>query len=133
MGIESAQLLCSAHYLKGTIKSIPYKLAFSHHPCAKWARESLDNYIWLCSLGIELCKEYTYRYEKIHGTQKVIEWCVKNKPEMLEGKGLTPFVLAMPEQYKCENAVQAYRNYYIGEKKHLFRWTKRDRPYWIGE
>ena len=44
----------------------PYKLTHKNHPCSVWARTSLDNFKWLGELGLELCKEYTYRYDKVH-------------------------------------------------------------------
>ena len=39
----------------------------------------------------------------------------------------------MPEEYRNENAVLAYRNYYLNCKSHLFKWTKREIPYWVKE
>jgi len=43
---------------------------------------------------------------------------------------MTPFALVMPEQYKQADAVEAYRNYYRFEKKHLHQW-KQNKPDWI--
>ena len=36
----------------------------------------------------------------------------------------------MPDKYKIDDPVQSYRNYYLGEKAHLAKWTKRDVPNW---
>ncbi len=37
----------------------------------------------------------------------------------------------MPEEYIIfEDAVQSYRNYYIGEKSSFAKWTKREIPDW---
>jgi hypothetical protein len=48
-----------------------------------------------------------------------------------ESIGLTEFPQAMPEQYKVPgDPVQAYRNFYVGEKLQFARWTRR-RPAWI--
>jgi hypothetical protein len=133
MPLESSQLLCSAHHMTGTDKNIiPYKLTHPNHPSAKWTRQSIDNYFWLCKLSMELCLEYTYRYGKRHACQRVVEWSINNLPRINE-TGLTPFALAMPDEYKCECPVKSYRNYYNGGKKHLFVWTKREVPHWIGE
>lgn len=111
-------------------KKIPYKSTHKNHPCAIWARESLDNYDFLCALGLALCKEYTFRYGKRHKTQDAVEWCIENKPA-IERKGITKFAQAMPEAYKSRSAVKAYRDYYNGEKKHLFSWKGRNRPRWV--
>lgn len=78
MIVETSQLLCSCHYLSNSKLNIPYKLTHKNHPCVLWVYKSLSNYIWLCKLGLEICKEYTYRYDKIHKSQTVIEWCIDN-------------------------------------------------------
>ena len=40
----------------------------------------------------------------------------------------------MPDQYKVpDDAVKAYRNYYIGEKAYFAKWTKRDMPEWFAK
>jgi hypothetical protein len=30
----------------------------------------------------------------------------------------------MPDKYKCDDTVTAYRNYYIGEKAYFAKWTR---------
>ena len=80
MILETAQLLCGSHWSTGS--EAPYKLSHKNHPCSIWVRQDLNNYLWLCELGLELCKEYSYRYGKRHKTQEIIEWCVCNKPNI---------------------------------------------------
>lgn len=132
MPLESAQILCSSHYISGGQNTPPYKLTHEKHPCVKWCNNSLSNYLWLVDFGIELCKEYTFRYGKIHSCQEVIRWCKRNVPN-INDIGPTSFAQAMPEQYKCDDAVKAYRSYYLNEKQHLFNWKNRPIPYWIKE
>jgi hypothetical protein len=126
MTLETAQLLCSAHWVVGG--QAPYKLAHKNHPCSIWVRSSLSNYIYLCNLGLALCSEYEYRYNKIHKSKSVISWCLTNLPD-LKDIGLTPPALAMPEQYKSSDPVKAYRNYYIYEKS-FAKWKFRSIPFW---
>jgi hypothetical protein len=128
MIVESAQMLCTAHWQTGS--KAPYKPTHTNHPCNLWVRESLDNYIFLCKLALSLCKEYTLRYGKIHKSQDVIEWCVKNKPKIAR-RGLTKFALAMPESYKSNNAIKSYRDYYRNEKKDFLNYTKTKKPRWL--
>jgi hypothetical protein len=131
MILETAQLLCGVHHVTETnIDNIPYKLSHKNHPCSIWARESLTNYLWLCELGLELCREYTYRYEKRHKSQDIIEWCLFNKPN-IEDKGFTEPAKAMPDEYKVKSVVQSYRNYYNGEKVSFSKWKKRKIPKWF--
>ena len=130
MILETAQLLCSAHHvISNGSEEVPYKLSHKNHPCSIWVRESLSNYLYLCELGLELCKEYTYRYEKRHKSQDVIEWCIINKVQICD-KGVTEPPKAMPDEFKVKDVVQSYKNYYIGAKSSFAKWKKRETPYW---
>ena len=127
MCLEYAQLLCTARRQHGD-DNAPYRATHKNHPSALWVQESLDNYIWLCSLGIELCKEYTIRYDKRHKCQDVIEDCLHNPPN-IDSQGITPLRMAMPDIYKSNCPVRSYRDYYMSDKRHLANW-KRDVPEW---
>jgi hypothetical protein len=131
MILETAQLLCGVHHMSNSKYEIPYKLSHKNHPCSIWSRECLENYIWLCDLGLELCKEYTYRYGKRHKSQDVIEWCVVNLPNLSTKGNLTTFALAMPIECKIGSPVDSYREYYRKEKKSFATWKNREIPYWF--
>jgi hypothetical protein len=128
MILESAQLLCTAHWVSGG--EAPYRKTHVNHPSNKWVRESLSNYKWLCELGMELCKEYTYRYGKIHKTQQHIEWLIDNLPN-IEDKGFTEMPQAMPDECKMEDPIEGYRNYYNIEKAYMCKWKGRLEPEWF--
>lgn len=130
MILETCQLLCSAHYVSDSSFTPPYKLTHKNHPCAIWVRKSLSNYKWLVDLGLELCKEYTHRYSKIHATQKHLMTLSTNLPP-IEDLGFTEPVQAMPDEYKNEDPIIAYRNYYNADKKKLHSWKNRPKPSWI--
>lgn len=131
MILETAQLLCGVHHATNSQYDAPYKLSHKNHPCAIWARECYENYVWLCDLGIELSIEYTYRYGKKHKSQNIIEWCIVNKPNLKSYNNLTPFPLAMPSHCKIGNPVESYREYYRIEKKDFANWKNRTKPYWF--
>lgn len=128
MILETAQLLSTAHWLSGG--EGPYRATHKNHPSAIWARSNKSNYRWLCELGMELCKEYTYRYGKIHKTQQHLEWLSTNIPNIPNGKFTQP-TLAMPDQYKSDNHIDSYRLYYIKDKSHLHSWKNRKTPEFI--
>jgi len=128
MILETAQILSSAHWMTGS--EAPYRLTHKNHPCSIWARGSLKNYIWLCDLGKELCAEYTFRYDKIHKTQEVIQLLSENRPSLPVSKN-TKFPRAMPEKYHHKNIVKSYRDYYIGEKFDILSYKKRGEPKWM--
>ena len=129
MILETAQLLCGSHWVIGN--EAPYKLSHKNHPCSIWVRESLSNYLYLCDLGLELCKEYTYRYGKRHKSQDVIEWCLINKPNIHDVDFTSP-PLAMGDEFKIENnVIESYRNYYREGKKLIVSWKNRVIPSWF--
>lgn len=138
MILESSQLLYTAYHICDPEKLkdcpyVPYKMTHKNHPCAKWVRENISNFYWLLLLAIEYCKEYTYRYNKVHACQKHIVWMMYNFPELPKGRITMP-AQAMPDKYKCLNPqdpVQAYKNYYLGEKLRFAKYTKRQAPSWI--
>ena len=133
MILETAQLLCGVHHATAPDNTyVPYKLSHKNHPCSIWARTSLSNYLYLCELGLELCKEYTYRYGKRHKSQDVIEWCLINKPNVPDVEFTEP-AKAMPEEYKVGDVVQSYRNYYMGAKSGFATWKNRQKPFWFEE
>ena len=134
MILESAQLLCTAHHL-APCWELPdkfYKATHINHPCSKWVRERTANYCWLGCHAFALCNEYTYRYNKIHASKPIIEWCLDNIPNIPWGFTSTP-ALAMPNEYKCDDPVESYRNYYreVKLKTIQCRWTKREKPEWL--
>lgn len=128
--LETAQLLCGAHHMTESKYVIPYKLSHKNHPSAIWTRECIENYIWLCDLGLNLCEEYTYRYGKRHKSQDIIEWALIHKPSIKTNNDITPFALAMPDECKVGDAVESYRTYYMTEKRKIANWKNRETPEW---
>lgn len=134
MILEATQLLNNACIHHNNSKSyIPiYKQTHKNHPCSIWTAESLQNFEWLTNLSLALCKEYTYRYNKTHKCEEIINK-LSNDPSKLNMKdiGQTEFKLCMPDEYKIVgNAVESYRKYYINEKAHIAKWKNRPIPYW---
>ena len=127
--LESVQLLCGVHWVTGS--ESPYKLSHKNHPCSIWARQCIENYVWLCDLTKELCREYTFRYGKKHKSEQVLEWCMINQPNLPVNGDITPFALAMPDECKIGDAVESYRNYYMTSKRNLADWKNREIPYWF--
>ncbi len=133
MPLETAQLLCSVHYFfKHKSYTSPYKLTHKNHPCAIWVRSSLENYMWLCELGIEICKEYTFRYGKVHKCEAIIRDLQSNPPEMPSIEFTNP-PQCMPDAYKSKSVVRAYRKYVANDKKHIHAWKNRPVPKFIAK
>ena len=128
MILESAQMICTTHHLypSGSY-DIPYRIAHKNHPCTKWVRESMSNYNWLVNMVGHLNDEYKYRYNhtKNHKSYDVV---LSLPPPDLSDIGLTPFVMAMPDEYKSDDPVFSYKLYYNMYKAELLKYTKRIPP-----
>lgn len=107
----------------------PYGIGYPNHPCTKWASKSLGNYRWLTDLTHQMCLEYTRRYGRKHAGEEINRWYASNHPE-LPMLGITEFAQAMPEDCKNQDAVKAYRDYYIRYKSHFAKWPKDRTPDW---
>lgn len=157
MILETCQMLYTAHWttqypelIKKSRKNLelaslataPKKLnsdtrGYTHshinHPCTKWIRASLENYLYACELGIQLGEEYTYRWNKVHACAEHVRW-LKENPPALPSIGLTPFAIAMDDKYKTSHdPIECYRNYYLTAKKDrgLLKYTRRPVPSFI--
>jgi len=136
MILESAQMLCTAHHVCNPINMQLvglYKATHINHPSSLWVRDSEDNYRWLYSLFVSLCDEYTHRYGKTHLTDKKFRETLNTVPLYIDPTGIRAFSsppLCMPDEYKCDDSVISYRNYYMGEKSSLAKWSKREIPKW---
>ena len=131
MILESVQMLCTALNKKGM--STPYKSTHVKHPCVLWVESSFDNFLWLQGLALALNTEYRYRFDKTvdHKSIAVLE---EISAYTYERQGLTEFAQAMPDRYKVQHdPVLAYRRFYLGEKMHFARWTRRRIPPWVRE
>lgn len=160
MILEYAQLLSTAHrVLDGTPTvvrrettgrqqtryilddgrdGVLYSATHINHPSAIWCRKGIVQYRWLHNLLIELCKEYTYRYGKIHKVERDgLLWELENAPKNIHTDVFwsepTP---AMPDEVKVAgNSIASYQNYYINNKQHLASWqgkiNSRPVPNWF--
>jgi hypothetical protein len=151
MILEYAQLLSTAHRLLDGYeyegksvsgrKAMRWKLDDSRednlymashmkHPSGIWCRENLSNYTWLYTLWRNLMEEYTFRYGKHHVAERLISFLETPPINIVEGN-ITSMPQCMPENYKVpDNSIQAYHNYYIGDKQRFAVWTNRPIPSW---
>lgn len=152
MILETAQLLSTAHRVLDGVEytdksktgrnikrwklndsrdTVLYSATHVSHPSAVWVRETSGNYDWLYFHFLALLKEYTFRYGKQHKCAFLVAPLVIAPYNLKLGRR-TEFACAMPDEYKISyDAVTNYRDYYARGKKHLHKWTKRERPEWI--
>lgn len=146
MILEIAQLLSTAHrVLDGSqhafikhkmsdelMEEALYKATHINHPSAIWVRQSKKNYQWTVQLLSALHNEFLRRYEKTsdHATIVRLGDLVANVPRNIPISDFCDPPQCMPEQYRCDDTVQAYRNYYLGEKSDFAVWTNTIEPDW---
>ena len=161
MILEYAQLLSTAHrILDGTVsiglgktgrkqtryvlpddrESVLYSATHLNHPSAVWCRQSAMNYHWLYTLLVECCKEYTYRYGKVHKCESSgLVNRLQTTPTNINGtKDFTEPTPAMPDECKVPgDSLTSYHRYYVMNKEHLWSWSgkinSRERPKWLSE
>jgi len=120
MILESAQLLSTAHReLDGDSwadANSLYKKTHTNHPSAVWVRQSTNHYHWLDNHFVALCDEYSYRYGKTHLTDTKFRGVIYESPDNCPVNGWVDPPQCMPDQYKDDDTVTAYRNYYRLDK-----------------
>jgi len=151
--LEAVQMLCTTQRLllggsSGDIDPCVYKIAHKNHPVTIWCRASQANFIWTLDLIDAMHTEWKYRYDhpaqKQHKSYVVAQYLRQNIPpatafERVKVPGImTPFALAMPDEFKVRvaagvyDAVASYRSYYLSEpKRRIAKWGKlRGMPVW---
>tara|TARA_R110000824_G_scaffold40553_3_gene121486 strand:+ start:515 stop:1039 length:525 start_codon:yes stop_codon:yes gene_type:complete len=110
----------------------PLKGGYHNHPCTRWCGDSRANFDWASEHAIALAEEYTYRYGKEHACEKGIRHLAEMREMIPEGR-ITRFAQAMPDEYRDQCSVTAYKNYYWKDKRVNIdvKWNNnRDKPKW---
>lgn len=155
MILEYAQLLSTAHRMldgdhyidKSSGRAIQrwrvedertekmlFKASHINHPSAIWARSNNENYHWLGQLLLELCAEYTHRYNKVHSVDAsgLAHFLSTYQPKNIPVGDFTEPPPAMPDYCKVPgDSIASYRKYYLLEKRRFAVWTNRVMPDWF--
>lgn len=155
MTLETAQMLSTYIYKKdGKQNPLVYKPTHQNHPCTTWLCSSPVHYSYMVEYFKRLCTEYRHRFGRIHACEALTTEF--DKYTTCTAPYYTMFAcpppMCMPDKYKAPDdkmlynhsdkdtfrfvgsdvnkIVDAYRDYYIGEKLGFAKWTKRDKPTW---
>lgn len=144
MILETTQLLSTCYHVVDPVLAnkylddgLIYRKTHMNHPSSIWTRECKENFVWLCHLGLALCKEKAYRYDtkpEDHKCYSKLMFLITHVPPSLPSNNgrITMPKLAMPEQYKNPNdPISSYRLYYINDKQRMLVWRKRTPPPFI--
>ena len=96
-----------------------------------WAGDSRANFQWLAHHAEALLDEYYHRFGKVHACHNPIYQMSSMRDIIPEGD-LTTFAQAMPDEYKDDDVVKAYRSYYKSKQysKGGVRYVRTDVPTW---
>jgi hypothetical protein len=144
MSCESAQMLSTAHRMldgepdgKRWVHSneLLYNVVHKNHPCTKWTMETTANYAWHYLHFVALCKEYTFRYGKVHASFTKLNDILSFPPKNLPLGPMTEPALAMGTNPECifpGEPVKSYRCYYKTKQARFnMTWKNRDVPSWF--
>jgi len=134
MLLETCQMLSTAvQRYAGKLEKL-YKPAYEKHPMTIWVGNSLSNFNWALEHATKIEEEYELRFNKIHKSGRIVRELNYNLPHnIIPEQGFTPPPQCMPDQYKLRSDlyVNAYRDYYKGEKEYFAKWIKgRPAPEW---
>jgi hypothetical protein len=129
MIVESAQLLSTSLRLIGLDDQTLYKVTHKNHPSAIWTRSSVRHYAYTLELFAWLLYEYTSRYHKTHKCESMLDTFTDNLL-LFSDNGFVEPPQCMPDEYKGNNTVEAYRKYYLGSKSRFAKWSYSPQPKW---
>ena len=85
--LEVCQMMWTAYHVAAApqLLTVPnslkiYKAAHIRHPTCIWVRRGAANFLWTANYGLEICHEYTRRYNKVHASEGAIRWMLANPP-----------------------------------------------------
>ena len=146
MLLETCQMLSTA--VRNQINNLAddvypvYKSAYPKHPMTIWVGKSWENFRWTLEHGKEINNQYQYRFGKIHKSSKVLEE-IRDRLVEFKTPDTEQYCLylsynlhdeppqCMPDEFKCDDYVEAYRAYYRKDKRYILQWTGRPVPEWV--
>ena len=136
MLLESCQMLSTALRQNGYEDDYLYKSAHPNHPTTKWVGLNRANFMWAFENADQISKEYFKRFGKKHKSTRILDFIVDNDMQTEIVRQMHPDYITnppqcMPDKYKDNDYVIAYRNFYKGEKEYFAKWEKgRQQPEW---
>tara|TARA_B100001057_G_scaffold499484_1_gene610329 strand:+ start:99 stop:641 length:543 start_codon:yes stop_codon:yes gene_type:complete len=150
MIIEYAQMLSTAHRMldgeqytdsssgrkiqrwehsNSNMDKMLYKASHINHPSTRWVRENAIQYQYAYDMFTALCDEYTYRYKRVHLTDKKLRVILDEIPRNCPIGEWSEPPQCMPEDVKVPgDSISAYHKYYRNYKRSFSVWTERPIP-----
>ena len=143
MPTETMQMFCTNLDHLGYTGWLPMKPVMLNHPCTIWMRQSYGNWLWCIEHLESMLNNYTHTYGRTHKVEEHWDKMSDDVYQFIEEEygveqaswdeweeTLTPFIMAMPDKYRNDDVVKAYRDYYLGDKWEFAAWKARREPDW---
>ena len=102
----------------------------------RWVGDSQPHFEWAFDHAVALSQQFRKRFGKTHKSNRIVKTIACdllpeiNESVMFPDNGFEDPPQCMPDEYKVEgDSIQAYRNYYMGEK-HFAQWKYTPTPNW---
>lgn len=120
----------------------PLSSGMTKHPCTVWTASRIEHLNYVACLALQLCYEHQYRYP-LSAEHAYMPWLLDLVAELTRS-GFGP-TAALPSQFavavKDTNlrsiatdhliALDAYRDYYVRDKRNFATWKRRMKPMWF--
>ena len=128
MILESCQILSTVLNEQGL--NAPYRSFNPKHPSCLWAAESAANFLHLVLHCEAMICEYSERFGKTHKCAAVLGKIVGLfDTDNFPTSDPTPLRLAMPDEFRSDNPVVAYRKFYASKPR--LRYPVDKIPSWV--
>lgn len=127
MLLETCQMLSTAYQRHMGEHEELYKSAYPKHPMTIWVGDSQANFDWAFDHAVGISKQYDKRFKKEHKSKKILQVLAREyilDTIKIPDIGFTEPPQCMPDTYKENNYVQAYRDYYWHDKHYFAKWDR---------
>ena len=130
MLLETCQMLSTAYQRHMGEHEELYKPAYPKHPMTIWTGDSKANFDWAFDHAVEISNQYAKRFNNSHKSHRILQ-VLEDEYVGIPDIGFTTPPQCMPDEYKCDNYIEAYRKYYWNEKRYFAKWSKGiESPQW---
>jgi len=130
MLLETCQMLSTAYQRHMGEHEELYKPAYPKHPMTIWTGDSKANFDWAFDHAVEISNQYAKRFNNSHKSHIILQ-VLEDEYVGIPDIGFTTPPQCMPDEYKCDNYIEAYRKYYWNEKRYFAKWAKGiESPQW---
>lgn len=117
MVLEAVQICNTALHRADASDLAFYAPTHTNHPWCIYAAQNYNNWRFVAEYADAIGQEFFRRYGKYHKShKKIANFDVDAIKDVLGEGEREPIPQTMPDKYKRDDPIEAYRNYYVNEK-----------------